>query len=255
MGLISALFGQAIAVPEEAAVLVIAIVGFAMHHLLVKSSLFLALLEWQQGPQRWVFLIMLLLAVSLVGLPSGGGAAAKVFLKGALAGDLAWLLGASAVGTMLLMTRFLCLLHFHVAGRNMPRLAAWPWLVLLPLAFWGPFLPAMAVSFAGLETLLISLPLIVVGWWLGTRYPGLLLRIRPGDIIHPLLRQMPHGSPLSLGNVESEPANDSPVTGWRGVWRRVMLASDNPSSLALPGVALLILLLLLLGSLILPFAR
>jgi formate hydrogenlyase subunit 3/multisubunit Na+/H+ antiporter MnhD subunit len=191
MGLISALLGHAIAVPEAAPLLVIAIVGFAMHHLLVKSSLFLALLEWQLGAQRWVLLAMLFLAISLVGLPLGGGAAAKVVLKGALGGDLAWLLGASAVGTLLLMARFLWLLPLLAAGRSMPRLAAWAWILLLPLAFWAPFLPATAVSFAGLEPLLISLPLIALGWWLGTRYPGLVLRILPGDIIHPLLRRLP----------------------------------------------------------------
>ncbi len=253
MGLISALFGQAMAAPVLAPMLIVAIIAFAMHHLLVKSSLFLALMELQHNAQRWVLLTIALLAISLVGAPLSGGAAVKIFLKDALGGELVWLLSVSAVGTTLLMVRFLFLLPMRSAGRIMPRPGAWPWLLLLPLAFWGPFLPGMApLSLAGLGPLLVSLPLAVAGWWLGSRYPGLALRIPAGDIVHPLLRHLPRGS---AGAEKAEEAARDWKSEWRNVWSSVMSAQDSSISMILPGVVLLVLFLLLLGSLILPLAQ
>lgn len=245
MGLVSALLGHAIASPAVAPLLVIAIVAFAMHHLLVKSSLFLALLEWHRDAQRWVLLAMVLLAISLVGAPLTGGAAAKMLLKGALLGELGWLLLTSAVGTALLMIRFLTLLPLRSAGRNRPGLVSWPWLVLLPLAFWGPFLPATAPgSLADIVPLLISLPLGIAGWWLGSRYPGLAPRVPPGDIIHPLLRRLPREG-FTTGHTATE-------RDWKKLWGRLLAPQSTAISMLLPGVLLLTLMLLLLVILVLP---
>jgi formate hydrogenlyase subunit 3/multisubunit Na+/H+ antiporter MnhD subunit len=245
MGLISALFGQAMVVPEQASLLLIAIVLFAMHHLLVKSSLFLALFEWQQGARRWVFVIITLLAISLAGVPLSGGAAAKTVLKDALNGELMWLLSTSAVGTALLMARFIFVLPRQFNDPAVRSHSIWLWLLLLPLAFWGPYLPdELPVSPSGLGPLLLSIPLAIAGWWLGSRYPALVLRIPPGDMIHPLLSCLPRHAVLER--------YEDATADWKAVWDRLTQAPDKAAALVLPGLVLLVLFLLLLATLVLP---
>ena len=48
MGLVSSLFGYSLAHPEQADMVIAALVLFAMHHLLVKSALFIGLHDYQQ---------------------------------------------------------------------------------------------------------------------------------------------------------------------------------------------------------------
>ena len=64
MGLISVLFGAALANPAHADALLAALLLFAMHHLLVKSTLFLGLGEWQRRGSR--FWVLAGLALSLI---------------------------------------------------------------------------------------------------------------------------------------------------------------------------------------------
>lgn len=242
MGLISALFGQAMLVPELAAPLILAIVAFAMHHLLVKSSLFLALLEWQCGASRWVLGVLGALSVSLVGAPLTGGAAAKLDLKTALAGELGWLLLLSAIGTALLMTRFMLLL-WRTPQRGALSTGALMWLVLLPVAFWGPYAPStLPLSWDGIGPLLISLPLALAGWWLGSRYR--VLPVRPGDMIYPLLRCLPR--------LHRDQAESNAPTEYQTRWRALVEAPGSHIALVLPGLFFLLLCLLLMGTLLLP---
>ena len=146
MGLISALFGATLLAPDQAPALLGALVLFAMHHLLVKSAMFLGVAEWErQGLRAWVLIGLSLLAATLVGVPLSGGAAAKTALADVPVLDgygLNTLLAAAALGTALLMARFAYLLtrrtRNHAASSKGASIA---WMVLVAVAFWAPYVP------------------------------------------------------------------------------------------------------------------
>ncbi len=144
MGLISALVGLSLSQPTLAPLLLPAVLAIALHHLLVKPMLFLGLGLSPRGVGRsWTLAGLLLLALSLAAAPLTGGGAAKAALDGVLDGRLGGLLLFSGIGTTLLMVRFFWLLGHHrcrPAGEVEGGPAA-GWLLLLPLAVWGPLQP------------------------------------------------------------------------------------------------------------------
>jgi hydrogenase-4 component B len=142
-GLITAAFGVALAQPDTASTIAAAIVLFAMQHLLVKGALFLGVAEWERnGNRHFVIAGLGALALALAGAPLTAGATVKTSLTDALAAagvDSGVLYGFAAIGTVLLMTRFLWLVtraERPVSGGF--KLASLPWLVLLPVAIWLP---------------------------------------------------------------------------------------------------------------------
>jgi hydrogenase-4 component B len=144
MGLISALVGLSLGQPTLAPLLLPAVLAIALHHLLVKPMLFLGLGLWQRGVGRsWTLAGLVLLALSLAAAPLTGGGAAKVALDGVLDGRLGGLLLFSGIGTTLLMVRFFWLLGHHSSrpAGEVERGPAAGWLLLLPLAIWGPLQP------------------------------------------------------------------------------------------------------------------
>lgn len=174
MGLMSAVFGAGLAGVADREAVAAALVLFAMHHLLVKSALFLGVGEWQRrGPRPWVLGGVALLALTLAGLPWTGGAAAKRVLGDALAGELGLLLTLAAVGTTLLMVRLLYLLSRPLARRaGGPDAAAPAWLVLLPIALWAPFAPdRLTGDPAGLVPIAVGLALALLGYLSLRRWP------------------------------------------------------------------------------------
>lgn len=130
MGLLVAVLGAGLASPQLAQMHA-AVAFYALHHGLAKGGLFLAagLLALGWG-RRGVLAAAALLGGAIAGLPFTGGALAKLATKGPLGeGWTATLAGLSAIGTMLLMLRFLFL-----ARRTQPAAQSGvP--VLLPLAF------------------------------------------------------------------------------------------------------------------------
>jgi hypothetical protein len=189
-----------------------------------------------------VLVILGLLALSLAGAPLSGGAAAKVALEEALTGDLPWLLAASAIGTAVLMVRFMMIITGRSVGSDAVSLSALVWLGLLPLAFWGPFLPyAMPVTLSASGLLMIALLLAYAGNWLSARYPALSPRIPPGDYIHGVpglfkprrTRQRP-AAQFGKPAIHVQDGRGSPATSF---------------TLLAPGVILLALALLLFGTL------
>ncbi len=147
MGLMSALFGAAILDPAHAPALLSALVLFAMHHLVVKSALFLGVAEWERlGSNAFVLTGLGVLVLTLVGAPLSGGAAAKTALAEVptlTAYTWSTLLATAAVGTVLLMARFAYLLNRHRGHATaVPSPASVIWLILVILAFWAPFMPA-----------------------------------------------------------------------------------------------------------------
>jgi formate hydrogenlyase subunit 3/multisubunit Na+/H+ antiporter MnhD subunit len=130
-----------------------AVVLYAFHHGLAKATLFLGVGVAQavpEGARRWVLVGLALPALALCGAPLTSGAWAKHALKGALAALpgpwpalLAALLPAAAVGTALLMARFLVVLAqapHHAAPHARGLVATWiASLAAVALAAWLAF--------------------------------------------------------------------------------------------------------------------
>ncbi len=189
MGLMSAIFGIAISDAAHSTTIVAALLLLAAHHLLVKSSLFLGIAATvRHAGQRWILLPFGLLALSLAGAPLMAGHAAKLAVSDALGGRLAVLLTLSAIGTALLMARFMVLLSRQAgveAGRGNPVATGAPakpwltpvWLLLVPVALIAPFPPnQLGFDVASLQTLGIGLVLAALVWAATMRWPRLRLR-------------------------------------------------------------------------------
>jgi formate hydrogenlyase subunit 3/multisubunit Na+/H+ antiporter MnhD subunit len=178
MGFLATGVGAALVVPDAAPLLMLAVAVYAIHHAFAKAALFLSVgLVPGVGRGAWLWTAGLAIpALALAGAPLTSGAMAKDALKRAL-GDVPWpvpvdlLLSAAAVGTTLLMARFLVTLRTaphtapqhqagnadHVAGRpatpsaptvlpspgRPPAGLVLPWLTLVVLcgvaALWLPY--------------------------------------------------------------------------------------------------------------------
>jgi hydrogenase-4 component B len=142
MGLITVGVGAGLQAPALWPLLAPAIVLFALHHALAKGALFLGVgIARHPGalarPLLWVLLT--LPALALTGLMTSGSIA-KLELKAALAAepDLpgAWehlplLLALAAVGTTLIMARYLWLLRREDKGDRAPDSMWWGWSLVL----------------------------------------------------------------------------------------------------------------------------
>ncbi len=193
MGLLSSLFGYALAHPEQADIVIAALVLFAMHHLLVKSALFIGLNNYQQSHgNSWVYFALVLLSLSLIGLPFSGGSGAKSGLDLATDGDLGLLLMLSGFTTALMMMHFLWTIKTQAktndpssalpVTRSAPNLAWW---LLLPLAWFGPFMPG-DIPFET-KSLLLTAAAIALFFYIRQSWSkpaGQALIVRPGDIYH-----------------------------------------------------------------------
>ena len=183
---------------------------YALHHGLAKSALFLGVGVAQYGPaggapRTGLFVGLTLAALSLAGAPLTSGYMAKTMLKYAGSdlpaawGDyILWLLPVAAVGTAVLMGRFLWLIASgmnETAGERRPGLAG-PWLLnlalvlsltwLVPLA-WDLDLPEPAwldfgAIWAGLWPAALGAMLVM---WLIWKQWGPIDRreVPPGDVV------------------------------------------------------------------------
>ncbi|OOG24725.1 NADH/ubiquinone/plastoquinone (complex I) [Thioalkalivibrio denitrificans] len=150
MGLMVSGVGLALLLPDHAEVLLAGVLVYALHHGLAKGALFLGVGVAERGRRPWVMAVLAVPALALAGLPWTSGALAKNALKAPLyeapapwAGTVETLLTVAAVGTTLLMARFLWRMWF-VADRS-EGVPGWrmglPWLamsagaVVLPV-FW-----------------------------------------------------------------------------------------------------------------------
>ena len=192
MGLASSLFGYALAYPEQADDVIAALVLFAMHHLLVKSALFIGLNDYlKRHDKSWIYYGLVLLSLSLIGLPFSGGAGAKSALELATDGDLGLLLMLSGFTTALMMIHFLWTVktvETGVAGRELsssrinPNLAWW---LLLPFACFAPFLPG-TIPFDS-KSILLTLSAAALFFYIQqnwSRPARLGIILRPGDVYH-----------------------------------------------------------------------
>ncbi|MFN4261538.1 MAG: complex I subunit 5 family protein [Gemmataceae bacterium] len=120
MGLMTVGVGAAWTVPASWPLVLVALWIYALHHALAKGALFLGVGVAAAGGTGWrrglIVAGLLLPALALAGAPWTSGAVAKIALKNALAplpatwvGMLDILLSLAAIGTTLLMARFLFL--------------------------------------------------------------------------------------------------------------------------------------------------
>jgi formate hydrogenlyase subunit 3/multisubunit Na+/H+ antiporter MnhD subunit len=145
MGVLTAGMGAALAWPETAPVIIVAVVIYAAHHAMVKGALFLGLgLVERDGLRPWVQAGLVFLALALAGAPLTSGAFAKSVLTASLpqgAEYLLLLLSVSAFVTTLLMARFLFLVWKQRSRKAspVPAEAVIAWLMLLAIIAVFPF--------------------------------------------------------------------------------------------------------------------
>jgi formate hydrogenlyase subunit 3/multisubunit Na+/H+ antiporter MnhD subunit len=159
MGLLAAALGMGLAAGDTGAALGMSFA--AAHHVLVKGGLFLAIgVAATVGPRLWPVLIpAAVLSLGLAGLPLTSGALAKLALKAQLdEGVVATLATLSAVGSTLLMLRFLhCLTRTALRGSQAALAAGYTWLWLI-MAFAAVAVPWALYPTAEGGTLLASHP-------------------------------------------------------------------------------------------------
>ncbi|MDP2431662.1 MAG: proton-conducting transporter membrane subunit [Pseudomonadota bacterium] len=193
MGFLTLAVGAGLLAPQAWPSLLPAIGFYALHHALAKGALFLGEgVARRRGCDALVWAGLALPALALAGAPLSSGALAKAQLLAALSGlpapwpgVLAWALALAAVGTALLMLRFLWLLR---RGRGGGAGLLLPWLVL-PAAISLLWLAADAGAVAhGLSApglwsaawpLLLAVGLARLFW----RRGGKLWAIPPGDVL------------------------------------------------------------------------
>lgn len=176
MGLMAVGVGAGLLAPQAWAVLLPAVTLYALHHAFAKGLLFfgVGMVARAGGVRPWMLFGQLLPALGLAGAPLTSGALAKTHLKDALAmlpapwpDWLAWLLPLAAVGTSVLMIRFL----FVTAATRAPMRAVAPglwlsWGLLWLLWLLGFALLAHTATWPVLQDLLAR-ALTPTGLWAG----------------------------------------------------------------------------------------
>ena len=201
MGFLVMLLGVALVVPDSAPMLLAGVAFYALHHGLAKGSLFFstAAMARPGGISGAVFWMMAVWpGLTLMGLPLTSGAAAKIQVKYTLPESspdfwigpwVEWLLMLGAVGTTVLVARFLVCLSRSSSGRAPDT---WLWIIWLALiavsavGVWLLPLPAGIELDAGMGPAALELlaPMVVGALFvLLAWYRPVPVRIPPGDLI------------------------------------------------------------------------
>jgi formate hydrogenlyase subunit 3/multisubunit Na+/H+ antiporter MnhD subunit len=189
MGLITAAFGAAAAKPDAAPGILAALLAFTMHHLVVKGSLFLGLGEWQRnGARPWLIAVLGILCLAMIGVPFSSGAGAKLILGESIAVsglDFTLLLGFSAVGTVLLMSRFVWLIlqQKATAPTAFDRVSL-VWVALATLAILLPFTQPLPLTTSGLGAISAGFAVVMVYTVSRRLFSFTLPSVPPGDLLY-----------------------------------------------------------------------
>jgi formate hydrogenlyase subunit 3/multisubunit Na+/H+ antiporter MnhD subunit len=205
MGLIMTAVGVGLLAPHAWLSILPAIVLYGFHHATSKAALFLGTGAARTAAIHPVLALggLAISAAALAGAPLTGGGVAKVALKGSLevgvmpAAALDALLSAAAIGTTLLMIRFLILVRRGPleTTRPIPHASLIPWLALVlgsQVAIWVlPGFRSAAVGSLSPGYLWTTTWPVVVGigaaWFASTqpRAASALARVhvRPGDVL------------------------------------------------------------------------
>jgi formate hydrogenlyase subunit 3/multisubunit Na+/H+ antiporter MnhD subunit len=193
MGFASSIFGYALANPEQAEEVIAALVLFAVHHLLVKSALFIGTYEHLKSKRHHgTYLGLIALSLTLTGFIYSAGSGIKQAIVLATENSLQLLLVLSGFFTALMMLHFLWTIKNQAASKPPtnhgiqsafnPYLAWW---LLIPIAWFAPFTPT-ALEIRTSSLLLIGSALLAYLYLKSTwRQPGRLpLLFRAGDLLH-----------------------------------------------------------------------
>ncbi len=200
MGFIMVGVAAWLATGEAVGAALVAVLLYASHHALAKGALFLGV--GFAGKSRGAIIALLLPALALAGLPMTSGAVAKAALKeSAYILPPEWLvetlLGFAAVGTTLLMARFLWLMWQSEPSAKQPPRSMWgSWAVLLVLTaallFVLPLARTAVADSLGVDKFWPSLWPVLLGIGLAAAAIRFFPRtislplIPPGDLIVPL---------------------------------------------------------------------
>ena len=156
---------------------------------MLKGTLFIGIGEWRRhGASPGVIAVSFVLALAMLGVPFTSGAGAKLLLETGVNGsgfDFSLLFGLSALGTLLLMARFLWLLLQREMVKPVSRRAAsLAWLALAVTAITLPLMllpiPLTGSGFALMALALLLALMIAFG---RDRIPLRLPYIPPGDLL------------------------------------------------------------------------
>ncbi len=265
MGLMTVAIGAGLAAPEAWPLLLPAVVLYATHHALAKGALFLgAGVAQHPGRSVWARAAMaaglLVPALAIAGAPLTSGAMAKLALKDALpassGGALALLLSIAAIGSTLLMVRFVSLaLASGVGSRSGAHAGTWmPWALLTAavavLAF-GPMntagLPDVAPSLEPGAIWSLSWPAAggLAAYWAARRaWPSARSgpRVPAGDVLWVVMR------PFATLRIPATGAAPSPalprawVASLARAWGGLAIVERGLSHWHVTGLVLLVLL-------------
>ncbi len=247
MGFIATVVAVGMAAPDAWEIALIGCALYALHHGLIKGALFLGVgVAHEVGHDRRRKRILLagltLVAISLAGAPLTTGALAKSALKeGVYIGPggwsvwLDWLLPIAAIGTTVLMGRFLWLIWRHEMGHvehGQFRGMAIPWGMLVLLAFpiawlapaWYGLDVSAAVAFEPANLWTSTWPVLVGGgilavlWWQIARTPREIspVRVPAGDLLVPLEWALARFRPPEPDEVVPRPPD--PVAALSASW-------------------------------------
>lgn len=217
MGFIATVVAVGMAQPDAWEIALLGCAVYALHHGLIKGALFLGVgVAHEAGEnrtrQRLVLAGLTAVAIALSGAPLTTGALAKTALKeGVYLGPdgwsvwLDWLLPVAAIGTTVLMGRFLWLIWRHEMGdveHGQFRGMGIPWGVLVVLAVpivwlaptWYQLDVSAGAAFAPSSLWTSAWPVLAGGgilaliWWWVARTPREVhpVRIPAGDVLIPL---------------------------------------------------------------------
>lgn len=203
MGIMTLGIGIGLAAPGNWGIAGPAVLLYAMHHALAKGALFLGVgVAGATGrvARRWVALGLTLPALSMAGAPATSGAIVKAALEPAFQGLTLWadwlplLFSATAVGTTLLMARYLFLVWPRETGKGRLTIGLWlPWAILvaaaaLTLSAW-PASAELARASLSWEKTRASLWPVVAGlaisgsaWWMTRHRAKPFGQIPAGDL-------------------------------------------------------------------------
>lgn len=250
MGFLTVGIGAALMLPAAWPALSAAIALYALHHALAKGALFLGVAAMPLGSRagRWSLVVLALPALALAGAPLTSGAHAKEALKSALTllpggwpAWLTWLLPSAAVGSTLLMARFLVVMAVEAPGPK--RGTTLPWLCAVAASAAATWLlaPPAAVNAAAAVPIAIGVGVAVLALALRPLAAARPVRIPAGDL---LLWLMPATTAAWRGLLAIAALGDR-CAGRPMAARRVSpiaLAERGLASFAAAGLACLLLL-------------
>lgn len=228
MGFMTVGVGAALAAPQALPLALAAVAVYAAHHALAKGALFLGVGVSEAARRGWERVLvaagLLLAAAALAGAPLTSGAAAKAYLKTAkepLAAPwpevIETFLQLGAVGTTVLMGRFLLAVWPRPGEGRLPAGLWAPWAVLLgAVATLVVLLPDdvagtldLVLSFSALWPAALGAGIFLAGLLLARRRGrGLGPEIPEGDLLVPAVRLL--GLVGDLWNSRVSP-------GWSGL--------------------------------------